>query len=159
MAQDELSLAWLCSGDLDAVVDIERRCFASGWSKKDFAWHARQQPCSIHVASRAARVVGVLCYWKYATSVQLRAIAVHPEDQRTGIGGFMLKRLIAQVNPAKRPKVVAEVGEYNLPAQLFLKKHGFSWRETLTGYCTRPVECDAYRMILDLPVPTAICAS
>jgi len=52
-------------------------------------------------------------------------LAVHPDYQRRGVGSQMVAKLIGKLSAQRRSRVVLEVRETNVPAQLFFRENGF----------------------------------
>lgn len=70
--------------------------------------------------------------------------AVSRSEQRTGVGTAMINRLKGKLSRDRRNRIVFEVRESNIPAQLFFKSQGFHAIEVLKGHYEDCNE-DAYR--------------
>lgn len=69
--------------------------------------------------------MGFMVYDIYQRSIHLLHIAVHPEWQKRGIGGAMLKKLDDKYTSSLLMCITANVRESDLRTQLFLQKHGY----------------------------------
>ena len=66
--------------------------------------------------------------------------AVHEDFRRRGVGGQMIGKLIGKLSHQRRSRIMLEVRETNLPAQLFFRTLGFRARSRscATSTTTRP---------------------
>jgi [ribosomal protein S18]-alanine N-acetyltransferase len=71
--------------------------------------------------------------------------AVHPKYRRRGIGGQMLHKLVSKLSPDRRNRIMLEVRETNLGAQLFFKAQSFRAVSVLRDFYEDTTE-DAYLM-------------
>jgi ribosomal-protein-alanine N-acetyltransferase len=111
--------------DLCQVLSIEQACFEYPWMEAEFVRVLRQQACIGMVAEADEDVAGYLIYELRKTSIEVLNIAVKPERQRQGIGREMLTHLTRRLSHPGRKWITFQVGESNLPAQLFLRANGF----------------------------------
>lgn len=97
------------------------------------------------IAERDDRVVGFMVYDLHKNRIHVHNFAVDPEFHRHGIGTQMVEKLESKLSQGKRTKLLLEVNETNLPAQLFFKHCGFKATNTLRGHYDDTPE-DAYIM-------------
>jgi ribosomal-protein-alanine N-acetyltransferase len=71
--------------------------------------------------------------------------AVHRDFRRHGIGGAMLQKLVSKLSQQRRSRVLLEVRETNLAAQLFFRNCGFRAISVLREFYEDTPE-DAYLM-------------
>ena len=71
--------------------------------------------------------------------------AVRRSHRRLGIGTQMMDKLVAKLSPERRDKIVLEVRERNLPAQLFFRSLGYRAISVLKDFYQDTTE-DAYLM-------------
>jgi ribosomal-protein-alanine N-acetyltransferase len=102
------------------------------------------------VAEYEDRVVGYMIYGLHKNRIHLLNLAVAASYRRMGIASQMIAKLLGKLSPQRRHKIVAEVRETNLAAQLFLKECGFVATGVIHDYYSDVSE-DAYRMICRLP--------
>lgn len=151
---DRLQIRWSIAADLDEVLDIERRCFRrNAWKLKDFKAFSNQRNGVMRVSELYDRVVGYICYEIYDTRINIVNLAVHPEDQRIGIGACMVNSVTEKLleENSRHKRVTVEICEENLPAQLFFKTLGFKYAKTLEGYYPNNPEVDAYLFSIESP--------
>jgi ribosomal-protein-alanine N-acetyltransferase len=97
------------------------------------------------VAEMADSVVAFMIYELHRTRLHVLNFAVLRSHRRLGIGTQMLRRLIAKLAPERRSRIVLEVRETNLPAQLFFRAAGFRAVTVLRDFY-RDSDEDAYLM-------------
>lgn len=116
---------------LDAALSIEQESFGHPWDEREFRRTLKQRSCDAYVALQGRRkVVGFAVYELHRERVHLLNLAVATHARRAGVGSELVRRL----QSLGRPKIVAEVSEPNLPAQLFLRRHGFVCTRILEGF-------------------------
>ncbi|MFM7043500.1 MAG: ribosomal protein S18-alanine N-acetyltransferase [Planctomycetaceae bacterium] len=131
--------------DMPDVLAIEREAFEFPWSEEDFTRSLRQRTCIGMVAEYADSVVAFMIYELHRTRLHVLNFAVLRSHRRLGIGMQMLRRLIAKLAPERRSRIVLEVRETNLPAQLFFRAAGFRAVTVLRDFY-RDSDEDAYLM-------------
>ncbi|HBB75027.1 MAG TPA: ribosomal-protein-alanine N-acetyltransferase [Planctomycetaceae bacterium] len=131
--------------DMPDVLAIEREAFEFPWSEEDFTRSLRQRTCIGMVAEYADSVVAFMIYELHRTRLHVLNFAVLRSHRRLGIGTQMLRRLIAKLAPERRSRIVLEVRETNLPAQLFFRAAGFRAVSVLRDFY-RDSDEDAYLM-------------
>jgi ribosomal-protein-alanine N-acetyltransferase len=131
--------------DMPDVLAIEREAFEFPWSEEDFTRSLRQRTCIGMVAEYADSVVAFMIYELHRTRLHVLNFAVLRSHRRLGIGTQMLRRLIAKLAPERRSRIVLEVRETNLPAQLFFRAAGFRAVTVLRDFY-RDSDEDAYLM-------------
>ena len=105
----------------------------------------RQRNCIGMVAEHEDRVVGFMIYELLKSRIHVLNFAVGPEYQRRGVGSQMVAKLIAKLSAQQRNRIVLEIRETNLAAQLFFRENGFRAVSILRGYYDDTPE-DAYLM-------------
>jgi ribosomal-protein-alanine N-acetyltransferase len=81
----------------------------------------------------------------HKTRLHLLNFAVGREFRRHGVGVQMLSKLIAKLSSQRRTRILLEVRETNLPAQLFFRNLGFRAVSVLRDFYDDTTE-DAYLM-------------
>ena len=71
------------------------------------------------------RVMGYMYYGLHKDWIHLFNFAVHPDFRRRGIGRQMIEKCISKLAKERRNRILLEVPETNLPAQLFFRSLGF----------------------------------
>ena len=97
------------------------------------------------VAEHDDRVVGFMIYELHKTRIHVLNFAVADGYRRRGVGSQMIAKLIAKLSPQRRSRIVLEVRETNLAAQLFFRENGFRAVSVLRSYYADTPE-DAYLM-------------
>jgi ribosomal-protein-alanine N-acetyltransferase len=138
-------IRWMIRRDMPEVLAIEAESFEFPWSEDDFIRSLRQRNCIGMVAEYEDRVVGSMIYELHKSRIHVLNFAVAPEFRRCGVGSQMLAKLTAKLSSQRRSRIVLEVRETNLPAQLFFRENGFRAVSVLHGYYADTPE-DAYIM-------------
>jgi ribosomal-protein-alanine N-acetyltransferase len=97
------------------------------------------------VAEAGDAVVGFMVYELHRSRLHVLNFAVARSHRRLGIGTRMMERLIGKLTPDRRSRLVLEVRETNLPAQLFFRSLGFRAISVLKDFYQDTTE-DAYLM-------------
>jgi ribosomal-protein-alanine N-acetyltransferase len=131
--------------DMPEVLDIEQHSFEFPWSEDDFIRCLRQRNCIGMVAEHGDRIAGFMIYELHKNRLHILNFAVHPDFARSGVGQQMVRKLIGKLAPQRRNRIMLEVRETNLAAQLFFKKLGFRAISLLREFYEDSPE-DAYLM-------------
>jgi len=131
--------------DMAEVLQIEDRSFEFSWSEEDFIRCLRQRNCIGMVAEHNERVVGFMIYELHRNRLHVLNFAVHPDFRRRQIGTQMLRKLVSKLSPQRRSRIMLEVRETNLDAQLFFREAGFRAVSLLRDFYEDTTE-DAYLM-------------
>ncbi len=140
-----LCIRWMIRRDMAEVLDIENATFQFPWLDEDFVRCLRQRNCIGMVAEHEDRVVGFMIYELHKTRIHLLNFSVAPEYQRRGVGSQMVAELIAKLSTQRRSRIMLEVRETNLAAQLFFRACGFRSVSVLRSFYEDTPE-DAYLM-------------
>jgi [ribosomal protein S18]-alanine N-acetyltransferase len=159
-AQDKQSLRvhirWMIRRDMSEVLEVENDGFEFPWSEEDFIRCLRQRNCIGMVAERDERVVGFMIYELHKTRLHVLNFAVGKSLRRRGVGTQMVDKLSGKLSPQRRTRILLEVRETNLPAQLFFRRQGFRAVSVLRDFYEDTTE-DAYMMQYRYqPVPQEI---
>lgn len=138
-------IRWMIRRDMPEVLDIEGRSFEFPWSEEDFIRCLRQRNCIGMVAEYDERVVGLMIYELHKNQLHILNFAVHADFRRRGIGGQMIGKLVGKLSYQRRSRILLEVRETNLAAQLFFRDSGFKAVSVLRDFYDDTTE-DAYVM-------------
>lgn len=138
-------IRWMIRRDMAEVLAIEAESFEFPWSEDDFIRCLRQRNCIGMVAERDERVVGFMIYELHKNRLHILNFAVHPEFRRLGVGSQMAMKLIGKLSPERRSRIMLEVRETNLDAQLFFRDLSFRAISVLRDFYDDTIE-DAYLM-------------
>ena len=112
-------IRWMIRRDMPEVLAIEGNSFEFPWSEDDFIRCLRQRNCIGMVAEHDERVAGFMIYELHKTRLHILNFAVHPDYRRRGVGAQMVEKLIGKLSYQRRTRILLEIRETNLPAQLF----------------------------------------
>lgn len=138
-------IRWMIRRDMPEVLDIENRSFEFPWSEEDFIRCLRQRNCIGMVAEFDERVVGFMIYELHKNRLHILNFAVRPEFRRRGVGTAMINKLVGKLSLQRRNRILLEVRETNLEAQLFFRENGFRAISVLRDFYEDTTE-DAYLM-------------
>jgi ribosomal-protein-alanine N-acetyltransferase len=130
----QIHIRWMIRRDMHEVRKIEAESFEFPWSEEEFVRCLRQRNCIGMVAEHEDRVVGFMIYELHKTRLHILNFAVARQFRRLGIGGQMIEKLVAKLSHQRRSRLILEVRESNLPAQLFFKEAGFRAISILHDY-------------------------
>ncbi|VVB78385.1 putative N-acetyltransferase [uncultured archaeon] len=136
---------WMIRRDMPEVLNIEGESFEFPWLEEDFLSHLKNRNRIGMVAEYDNRVAGYAVYELHKTRLHLLNFAVSGDYRRTGVGTQMVNKLTGKLSFQRRSKILLEVRERNLTAQLFFRENGFRAVGILHDYYTETSE-DAYLM-------------
>jgi [ribosomal protein S18]-alanine N-acetyltransferase len=138
-------IRWMIRRDMAEVLEIERKSFEFPWSEEDFIRCLRQRNCIGMVAEIDDQVVGFMIYELHKTRLHILNFAVHPDQRRRHAGAQMVEKLIGKLSSQRRNRILLEVRETNLAAQVFFRSAGFRAVSVLREFYEDTPE-DAYLM-------------
>ena len=138
-------IRWMIRRDMPAVLAIEDASFEFPWCEEEFIRCLRQRNCIGMVAEVEDKVVGFMIYELHKNRLHLLNFSVDPASRRCGIGLAMMEKLAGKLSIERRNRIMLEVRETNLEAQLFFKTFGFKAISVLRDFYEDTVE-DAYLM-------------
>lgn len=142
-----IHIRWMIRRDMPAVLDIETQSFEFPWSEEEFIRCLRQRNCIGMVAEQDEHVVGFMIYELHKNRLHILNFAVSPDVRRSGVGTAMIDKLIGKLSHDRRNRIMLEVRETNLDAQLFFRSLGFRAISVLREFYEDSPE-DAYLMQL-----------
>jgi ribosomal-protein-alanine N-acetyltransferase len=138
-------IRWMIRRDMPEVLAIEQAAFEFPWSEDDFIRCLRQRNCIGMVAEHNERVVGFMIYELHKNRLHILNFSVHDQFRRRGVGTQMIRKLISKLAPQRRNRIMLEIRETNLGAQLFFRDLGFRAISLLRDFYEDTIE-DAYLM-------------
>ncbi len=138
-------IRWMIRRDMPEVLEIEKSSFEFPWSEEDFIRCLRQRNCIGMVAEYDERVVGFMIYELHKNQLHVLNFSVRPDARRRGVGQQMINKLVGKLSQQRRNRVVLEIRETNLAAQLFFRNSDFMAVSVLRDYYDDTTE-DAYVM-------------
>ena len=132
---------------MKVLMDVfeENKSFEFSWNEEDFIRCLRQRNCIGMVAEENDKVVGFMIYELHKTRLHILNFAVADESRRNGVGLAMVSKLLGKLSHERRNRIMLEVRETNLEAQLFFKSIGFKAVSVLRDFYEDSEE-DAYLM-------------
>ena len=140
-----IQLRWMIRRDMPEVLAIEQEAFEFPWSDEDFTRCLRQRNCIGMVAEVGDSVVAFMIYELHRTRLHVLNFAVRRSHRRLGIGTQMMGKLFAKLSVERRDRILLEVRERNLPAQVFFRSLGYRAISVLKDFYEDSTE-DAYLM-------------
>jgi len=112
--------------DLDAVLAIEQSCFPSPWSRQNFLHEIRHNPAAANwVLDHDGSILGYACVWFLGPELKINNIAIHDDHRRRGLGGRLLRALLAKARALGCETAQLEVRPSNRAALALYARHGF----------------------------------
>ena len=143
--QSLTNVTWMCRRHMPDVMAIENRCFEFPWFEDDFVRVLRTNNCIGMVAEYEQKIAGYMVYELHRTKIHVLNFAVDLHYQRQGIGTQLVKKLVSKLSTHRRSRIVLEVRESNLTAQLFFRECVFKAVSVLRNFYADSPE-DAYLM-------------
>jgi len=141
----KIHIRWMIRRDMAEVIAIETESFEFPWSEDDFVRCLRQRNCIGMVAEMDDQVVGFMIYELHKNRLHILNFAVADRYRRLGIGTQMVSKLAGKLSDQRRNRILLEIRETNLPAQLFFRHSGFRAVSVLKEFYEDTPE-DAYLM-------------
>ncbi|MEX0819708.1 MAG: ribosomal protein S18-alanine N-acetyltransferase [Pirellulaceae bacterium] len=138
-------IRWMIRRDMSEVLGIESESFEFPWSEEEFIRCLRQRNCIGMVAEFEEQVVGFMIYELHKTRLHVLNFAVDPKFRRRAVGQAMMNKLVSKLSHQRRNRILLEVRETNLSAQLFFRNIGFRAVSVLRDFYDDTTE-DAYLM-------------
>lgn len=136
---------WMIRADMPATLSIENLSFEYSWTEEEFIRCLRQRNGIGLVAEENDSVVGYVIYELHKNRLHVLNLAVHPDHRKRGVGRAMVDNLKGKLSHDRRNRILLEVRETNLDAQLFWKQMGFRAINVLRDHYVDTKE-DAYLM-------------
>ncbi len=138
-------IRWMIRRDMMEVLEIENQSFEFPWSEEDFIRCLRQRNCIGMVAEHDERVAGFMIYELHRNRLHVLNFAVADEFRQRGVGRQMIEKLVGKLSSQRRNRILLEVRETNLAAQIFFRELGFRAISVLRDFYDDTTE-DAYLM-------------
>jgi [ribosomal protein S18]-alanine N-acetyltransferase len=138
-------IRWMIRVDMPAVLGIERESFPHNWDEDQFIAVLRQRNAIGLIAEVEDETAGYVIYELHGNRLHIMKLGVAKQYRHIGVGRAMVERLIGKLSSEKRNRIMLEVRESNLDAQLFFKRLGFRAVSILKDFYSDTDE-DAYLM-------------
>lgn len=116
---------WMVSSDYPAVARIDGCSFAEPWEIVDFRRELRQRNAIGRVIVLGDKVVAYMVYLLHKRAFEIRRFAVDPDFRRMRLAYQLAHDLKLKLMGARRTRIVIDVPERCLDAQLFLRSASF----------------------------------
>ncbi|HMO16612.1 MAG TPA: ribosomal protein S18-alanine N-acetyltransferase [Oligoflexia bacterium] len=143
--RNSIHIRWMIRRDMPFVLEIEKGSFEYPWSEEEFIRCLRQRTCIGKVAELGDSVHGFMIYELHKARLHILSFAVNPDKRREGIGSAMINSLKEKISLQRRDRLLLEIRETNLDAQLFFQSQGFRAISILKDFYEDTTE-DAYLM-------------
>ncbi len=121
--------------DLDAVMDIEHRCFSVPWTREALVLEIDKNRFARYLAAELdGEVIGYGGMWLIMDEAHITNIAVHPDHRGNRYGNSIVEALIATAQKEGILRMTLEVRRSNEVAQNLYKKYGFVFCGIRPGY-------------------------
>jgi len=115
--------------DVEAVMEVERRCFDSPWTPGQFR-HELKIPFSRTTLAwddaRPSHPAGYVCRWAIRDEYSILNLAVEPTYRRRGLGRTLVNLVIDEAIREGGSSVTLEVREKNAAARALYEVMGFA---------------------------------
>jgi [ribosomal protein S18]-alanine N-acetyltransferase len=128
--------------DLDAVADLEGRCFTNPWTREALAGElARSDVARVFVARLPGDPVAAFCScWFVADQLHINTIAVGAAFRRSGIATQLMLYVMAEAVRHGARRATLEVRASNTAARKLYESLGFTVAAVRPCYYTQPEE-------------------
>ena len=139
---------WMIRRDMLTVLGIENASFEHAWTEENFLNCLRARNCVGMVAEHLPNdeTVGFMIYELRPKSMTILNFAVDPNFRRQDVGTKMIDKLVSKLSAHRRDRIIVNVRESNLAAQLFFRSQGFRATKVLRGFYQEDTGEDAYVM-------------
>jgi [ribosomal protein S18]-alanine N-acetyltransferase len=122
----EPSIRTMRAEDLEPILAIERASFPTPWKREHFLHEILRNPLAWNrVAVLGDRVLAYACLWLVDDELAINNLAVHPLERGRGLGGWFLRRVIAEAAARGCSRATLEVRPSNVAARRLYERHGF----------------------------------
>jgi ribosomal-protein-alanine N-acetyltransferase len=138
-------------GDIDAVMELERLCFRTRWTREQFLLGLERGAFRILGIRRKGGLCAYVAFSLIAGEMEVMNIATHPDHRRRGLGALLLGKALAVCKGEKAEQCFLEVRRSNQAAIDLYRKFGFIHVGDRKNYYPDNNE-DALLFRLDFPV-------
>lgn len=122
----DILIRGIVEDDIDQIVEIEKECFATPWSRDAFLTEVHENKLARYVvAELEGKVAGYGGMWIIINEGHITNIAVKEEYRGLGIGNRIVESLIYYCASKDIQNMTLEVRKSNMVAQNLYKKYGF----------------------------------
>ena len=128
--------------DLDAVAELEARCFTNPWTREMLAREVAQSDVAhVYVLRLPGHPVAGFCScWIIADELHINTIAVDAGHRRQGLATRLVRHVMKEAARRGAVRATLEVRASNDAARLLYERLGFTVSATRPGYYSQPDE-------------------
>lgn len=115
----------LAEGDVADVMELERLCFRTRWTREQFLLGLERGAFRILGIREGGALVAYLAFSHIAREMEVMNIATHPGHRRKGLARQLLARALDTCRKEKARQCFLEVRRSNTPAIDLYGKFGF----------------------------------
>jgi ribosomal-protein-alanine N-acetyltransferase len=136
--------------DLDAVAELEARCFTNPWTRDMLARElAHSEVAQVFILRLADNTVAAFCScWIVVDELHVNTVAVDGPYRRMGLATHLMTRVMAEAAGQGVTRATLEVRASNVAARKLYEALGFTVKAIRPSYYTQP-EDDALIMWRD----------
>lgn len=132
--QQEIAVRPMTVEDIAAVVDIEKKSFATPWTPHAFRLEMKNKLAVYRVVEVDGRVAAYGGMWLIIDEAHVTNIAVHPDYRGRQLGRKIMEVLMAEARHRKLLRMTLEVRRQNHVAIALYKHLGFLLAGIRPGY-------------------------
>ena len=125
--------------DIQAVVEIEKKCFSLPWSEKSFEDSISRED-TIFLVCEEGSITGYIGMYISFDEASITNVAVSPEFRKRGYGEQLVAEAKLTAKEANAESIFLEVRVSNEPAISLYKKMGFEELGIRKKFYEHPVE-------------------
>lgn len=145
---------WLIRRDMHYVVAISNQCWDDPWTLDQFNEALRQRNVIGKVVEIDDKIVAYCIYELNKKVLDVINMGVDADHRRQGVGRFILDDLKKKLSIQRRDRLVVDLPERKLDAQLFLKANGFICTQINKDQFTDEFDTqDGYTFLYDIRIP------
>ena len=111
--------------DVDGVMELERLCFRTRWTREQFLLGLERGAFRIFGIRREGGLRAYVAFSLIAGEMEVMNIATHPDHRRRGLGALLLGKALAVCQGEKAEQCFLEVRRSNHAAIDLYRKFGF----------------------------------
>ncbi len=130
----ELSFREMTKDDIEAMAEIEQKCFSSPWSPQMIEEDYNNKLSYHIICELEGEIIGYAGLWHVINEGHITNIAISPDHQGKGYGGRLMEEMINLANSKEMIGLTLEVRESNEKAIGLYEKYGFETEGVRKGY-------------------------
>ena len=127
-------------GDLSAIVELERICFANPWPRSAFLGELQLPFASLRVAERRDELLGFIDWWVVGEELHLLVLAVAEARRRQRIASLLVRDAENAAHRRGATHALLEVRPGNVAAHSFYQGLGYAQVGVKRGYYSDTAE-------------------